>query len=106
MSQQTLDVFFIMSGNCADASGQLTNCVLHVRTIVTSPSRFVQDSVMVIKFLETECVGPLEFTKTKVFAQLLSRSHKRLQTFSLAVSGTKNDQETLEACQSPNPNAL
>ena len=37
---------------------------------VTSLSRFVQDSVIVIKFLETECVGSLEFAKTKVFAQL------------------------------------
>ena len=32
-SQQTLDVDFITSGSCADVSGQLTNCVLDVRTI-------------------------------------------------------------------------
>ena len=33
ISQQTLDVDFITSGGCADVSGQLTNCVLDVRTI-------------------------------------------------------------------------
>ena len=31
--QQTLDVDFITSGSCAAVSGQLTNCVLNVRTI-------------------------------------------------------------------------
>ena len=36
----------------------------------------------------------------------LSRNHARLQTCSLEVSGTKNDQVTLEACQSPYSNAL
>ena len=33
ISQKTLDVDFITSGSCADVSGQLTNCVLDVRTI-------------------------------------------------------------------------
>ena len=33
ISEQTLDVDFITSGCCADVSGQLTNCVLDVRTI-------------------------------------------------------------------------
>ena len=33
ISQQTLDVDFITSGSCVDVSGQLTNCVLDVRTI-------------------------------------------------------------------------
>ena len=33
ISQQTLDVDLITSGCCADVSGQLTNCVLDVRTI-------------------------------------------------------------------------
>ena len=33
-------------------------------------SRVVQESVIVVRFLETECVGSLEFVKTKVFAQL------------------------------------
>ena len=40
-------------------------------------------------FLETECVGSLEFAKTKVFAQLshaVTRNSKNL-----AVSGTNND---------------
>ena len=33
ISEQTLDVDFITSCSCADVSGQLTNCVLDVRTI-------------------------------------------------------------------------
>ena len=76
ISEQTLDVDFITNVSCADVSGQLTNCILDGRTIQ-------------LRFLETECVGSLEFAKTKVFAQLC-------QTCNLAVSGTKNDQGTLE----------
>ena len=48
---------------------------------MTSLSRFVQDSVIVIRFLETECVGSLEFAKTKGFAQLchvVTRDSKRV----------------------------
>ena len=33
ISEQSLDVDFITSGSCADVSGQLTNCILDVRTI-------------------------------------------------------------------------
>ena len=72
---------------------------------VTSLSRFVQDSVIVVRFLETECVDPFSSPKPNT-CTTLSRSHARLQTCSLAVSGTKNDQGTLEACQSPYTNAL
>ena len=80
ISQQTIDTDFITSGSCADMNGQLASCFLDVRTIppesptkqlsVTSLSKFVQESVIVVRFLETECVGSLEFAKTKVFAQL------------------------------------
>ena len=73
---------------------------------MTSLSRFIQDSVIVVRFFETECVGPLKFAKTKSLCTTLSQNHSRLQTCNLAVSGTKNDQGTLEACQSPYPNAL
>ena len=41
---------------------------------MTSLSRFVQDSVIVVRFLETECVGSLEFAKTSL-CTTLSRSH-------------------------------
>ena len=90
-SQQALDVDFITSAGCADVSGQLTNCVLDVRTIqpeqptkqlsMTSLSKFVQESVIVNRFLETECVGSLEFAKSSVFAQLshvVTRDSKRV----------------------------
>ena len=50
-------------------------------------------------------VLPFEFAKTSL-CTTLSHSHSRLQTCNFAVSGTKNDQGTLEASQSPFTNAL
>ena len=88
-SQQTLDVDFVTSGGCVDVSGQLTNCVLqceddptsatHQGTVCDVVVQIRQDSVIVIRFLETVCVGALEFPKTKVFAQLCHTT-TRLQT--------------------------
>ena len=113
ISQQTLDVDFITCGSCADVSGKLTNCVLDVRTIqteqptkqlsVTSLSRFVRGSVIVIRFLETVCVGSLE-CQSQSLCTILSRCRTKLQT--CKPCGTKNDPGTLEACQSPCSDAL
>ena len=48
----------------------------------------------------------LSSPKTKVFAQLCHIITRDPQACNLAVSGTKNDPGTLEACQSPYTNAL
>ena len=58
-----------------------------------------------MRFLETECVGSLEFAKTSL-CTTLSRGQTKFQMCSFVVSGTKNDLGTLVVCQSPYPNAL
>ena len=73
---------------------------------MTSLSRFVQDSVIVVRFLETECVGSLAFANPKSLHNFVTLSHETPKRAALRCPARKNDQGTLEAYQSPYTNAL
>ena len=99
ISQQKLDVNFITNGRCDEVNGHLTNCVFDVRTIepeqiikqlfLTSLSKFVHDSVIIVSFLKTKCVGSLALAKSKSLCKTLSRDSKRVALRCLADKTTK-----------------
>ena len=91
------------SGSCADMGGQLTNCVLDVKTIQpekptkqlsgTSLSRFVQDRSSSSGFSKLSVLDPW-VRQNQSLCTTLSHNHSRLQTCNLAVSNTENDKGT------------